>query len=655
MSRVLTVGSVFEEGGQMRRVVSIRPEISQIVLQGVKGEEFVLNNDEFQERVAKGQYRQVNGPTASAMQPMPVRNLTQTERGALDQRLELLEYVEHAQVSGCSWKQTIEHLRMRCVERHLPLPSTRTIQRWRKSSSLAGSTDQLAPRFSARGNKRQLQTRDDLDFDETVADEIFRRYFCTDKFNVSQITKLVNQQCRDRASQRNSEFRGISRRSVSRRIRALEQTLIGHGRVSKATRDQEMRAAIRKILVERPYERVEVDATPLDIFCCNEKREVIGRATCYAGIDAATSALVMVRVCIEKPSQDFVLSALEFCFSPKGDAFSQRYQLNHPWLAPAAIETMVLDNAQEHHGGLVLNALRYLNTTIDYPMAGKPQARPFIERFFGVLKTGLINTLQGSTKSQSTLERDPIGRAMKERLYTVLELEALVIRWIANVYMRTPVQRLEHRFEPGCSPARAMELLKQRHVIVPPPGPDEFRNACLRYHSREMTLGREGVCLDTMTYNSSELAKLYARQGQKTKVKVRFNPLDCRAVFVVDPSDPGVLIEAFNRNSAMPLISFEEARKIRSTHRKSDAQLSGEDYQIAHVKMLRESGDRAVGGSMKDRNRAARAEARELKRLQVQRQEATRQPTEPAHETPSSVGTLSAAPRRQKPGQGEAQ
>jgi len=170
-----------------------------------------------------------------------------------------------------------------------------------------------------------------------------------------------------------------------------------------------------------------------------------------------------------------------------------------------------------------------------------------------------------------------------------------------------------------------------------------------------MTLGREGVGLDTMTYNSSELAKLYARKGQKTKVKVRFNPLDCRAVFVVDPTDPGVLIEAFNRNSAMPLISFEEARKIRSTHRKSDAQLSGEDYQIAHVKMLRESGDRAVGGSMKDRNRAARAEARELKRLQVQRQEATRQPTETAHETPSSVGTLSAAPRRQKPGQGQAQ
>lgn len=264
MSRVLAVDSVFIERDLVLRVASIRPEISQIVLQGVRGEEFVLTNDEFQERVAQGQYRQVNGPTASAMQPMPVRNLTQTERGALDQRLELLECVEEAQVSGCSWKQTTERLQALCAERHLPLPSTRTIQRWLRSSGIAGSTDQLAPRFSARGNKRQLRTVDDLDFDETVTDEIIRRYFSTDKFNVSQITKLVNQQCRDRAAQRNTVFRGISRRSVCRRIRALEQTLIGCGRVSKATRDQEMRAAVRKLHVERPYERVEVDATPLD-------------------------------------------------------------------------------------------------------------------------------------------------------------------------------------------------------------------------------------------------------------------------------------------------------------------------------------------------------------------------------------------------------
>ena len=80
MSRALAVDSIFLERDQVRRVVSIRPEISQIVLQGSQGEEFVLTTDEFQQRVAQGQYRASYGPIASAMQPMPVRNLTQTER-----------------------------------------------------------------------------------------------------------------------------------------------------------------------------------------------------------------------------------------------------------------------------------------------------------------------------------------------------------------------------------------------------------------------------------------------------------------------------------------------------------------------------------------------------------------------------------------------
>ena len=38
MSRVLAVDSVFIERDQVLRVASIRPEISQIVLQGVQGE-----------------------------------------------------------------------------------------------------------------------------------------------------------------------------------------------------------------------------------------------------------------------------------------------------------------------------------------------------------------------------------------------------------------------------------------------------------------------------------------------------------------------------------------------------------------------------------------------------------------------------------------
>jgi len=644
MRSAFAANSVVFSGSRLLRVDSLRPEISQIVLVGDKGEEFVSSFDEFHERVARGQYRWVSNGATTPIAEIPVRHLTKTERCALDQRLELLELVRRGRNDEKPWSAIIVQLDEYCRTKGIAVPNLRTLQRWRKADNFATATDQLAPFYSARGNKRLFKTLEDLDFEETVADEIYQRFCSTDKFNVSQLTKLVNDRCRKRAEERNMFFKGISRRSVGRRVKALTQTLLASGRVDKNTYAQEMRGAIQKFVVERPYERVEVDATPLDVFCCDGSGKIIGRPTCYAGIDAATGAIVTIKCSIQKPSQDFVLSALEFCFSPKGEEFRQKYKLKHPWLAPTSLESIVLDNAQEHHGGVVLNALRYLNTVIDYPMAGKPQAKPYIERFFGTLKAHLINTCPGSVVSQSKMEKDPIGRAMTQNLYTVAELEALIIRWVADVYMQTPSPRLESRFGVGTSPAQAMALLKQQYVVLPPPNPEEFRAACLRYHSKELTLSRVGISFDTMTYHSRELDHLYKELGMKRKVQVRYYPLDCLEIFVVDPRNRDNLIVARNREPAMPLISFEEARAIRKSHRKSDAALSGEEYQAAHVRMLRENHAKAKSGKVGDRNRAARQAEREAHRQQQLRERVVQ-------DSPSvalSAQNLVAAPRRKK-------
>ena len=94
----------------------------------------------------------------------------------------------------------------------------------------------------------------------------------------------------------------------------------------------------------------------------------------------------------------------------------------------------------------------------------------------------------------------------------------------------------------------------------------------------------------------------------------------------------------------MPLISFEEARAIRKSHRKSDAALSGEEYQAAHVRMLRENHAKAKSGKVGDRNRAARQAEREAHRQQQLRERVVQ-------DSPSvtlSAQNLVAAPRRKK-------
>lgn len=210
MNRKLTVDSVVFERDQVFRVSAIRPAVSQIILQGASGEEFFLSPDEFQQKIAAGQYRRSYGPYEQAAGAQPVRNLTQTERSALDQRLAILDYVEKERREGYSLRETINKLRDYCADNNLPFPSERTVQRWQKTSSLSTSPDQLAPNFHCRGNKRAMNSADDFDFEETIVDEIMLSYFMSDKYSLKAVTESVNHQCHLRAARRNVEFRGIS-------------------------------------------------------------------------------------------------------------------------------------------------------------------------------------------------------------------------------------------------------------------------------------------------------------------------------------------------------------------------------------------------------------------------------------------------------------
>ncbi|MNG32311.1 hypothetical protein D3C84_1182950 [compost metagenome] len=73
------------------------------------------------------------------------------------------------------------------------------------------------------------------------------------------------------------------------------------------------------------------------------------------------------------------------------------------------------------------------------------------------------------------------------------------------------------------------------------------------------------------------------------------------------------------------------------------------------MQMLKEGRDRAVGGSMKNRNHAARGREREDERFKTLRQESSRPAVETILDTPSMTAVLSAAPRRKKSVEGDPQ
>lgn len=638
-------GSTVKQGETDYRVVSYRPQNSQIRLEDQNGFELICNTDDFNNLVAQGDFHVLNYLSETPSPLLKKRFLTQSERIDLDRRLELLKVFNSARDQGCNAKESMAILNAHCEQQRYQLPSFRTVQRWRVLESNAPEREAIAPRLSLRGRRSKIFEFGVDGVEEVALDSIMKYYCDTDKFSISAITKFVNVNCTRYARNHAIAFEGMSQRTVRRRIKSISKLLIAPGQVDKLTFHQEMRAAVKRFFVERPYERVEVDATSADIFLRDESGRSIGRATIYAGIDVATAHILMLVISIRKPSEDLVLKTFQFGFAPKDESFHSKYNLKNQWPTPAAIETVVLDNAQEHHGAMVLSALRYLGVTIDYPQAGKPQAKPFIERFFGVIKTKFINACPGSVCSQSELEKNSYKKAEAQNLLTLEEFEAKVFRWVADVYHQTPIPRLEDRFGPGCTPLRAMSILKSKYGTLPPPSYQQFTDACWSYKKDTRLLRHDGIPFEGIQFHSAELGRLYREIGKGWKLQIRYNPLDCSAIQVVDPRDNQNLIEAFNKNTFMPVQSFEDAKFARSNTRRSDGEMAGSDYAMHEAELMEELDAKKKSRKMRERNQAARKQE-EMNQTKSRPKKILQAGFETAADSPAN--TLTAAPRRRK-------
>jgi putative transposase len=575
----LKVDSLVRSGDSLMRVTAVKPQHTQVILEGASGETLIYQFDDFNNKVARGELCPIfEESTANAQ--LPVRSLTQHERQVLDSRLNMVNEVKKLQAQGCSWKEINDHLLTIFGSN---TPSVRTIQRWLERANLSVGVEALAPYFSNRG---RLPTCLNIDLSNLIIDELEKWYISTDRFKAGQITLAINVRLRAKCEELGVKFTGVSRRTITRYIANFAVSDLARGRLDPRTLRHALRGAFSYLSVERPYQRVELDATPLDIFAVDSLRKVIGRPTLYLVVDCATRCVIGIHLTIQPESQIGLLRTLISMFEPKDKAYMERYNLERSLPAPSMFNFMVVDNSAAHHGDAMRRAVVYLGALVEFTEARVPQQKPFVERKFGTLKTGLIEMLRGATKSQEPLEDEALGRAMREACYTLEELEGLIIRWVAEVYMDKPIESLTQRFGHPCSPRRAMKLLAEKYPLLPPPTPQAFEKACLNFSSDSVRLTQDGVKFGGFQFNSDVLYELFMASPVKSRVEVRSHPLDVSKVYVVDPRDQKSLVVADNKLTGLPAMSFETAKSIRQSHYKSDAELSAEDYAQSYVKLM---------------------------------------------------------------------
>lgn len=304
----------------------------------------------------------------------------------------------------------------------------------------------------------------------------------------------------------------------------------------------------------------------------------------------------------------------------------QRFGVKQALPPPALWHKMCGDNSAAHHGQGMYHALWYLGVANEFSQAGKPQSHPYVERTHGSTKTGLIKKLCGANLSEEILEKNPEGRAVREAGLTLPQLENLVARWICDVYMNKPLERLTYRFGYRCSPRQAMNELTKIFPLVPPPTPEEFREACLQYRSKKVVLTSQGVVFETFRYNSQELYELYLAAPRQSKVEIRWHPLDVSSISVVSPLDQKVMITVPNKQRNLPPMSFGEAKQIRRQLYKSDAELTEEAYHQAAVELYRDIHALNKAAKVANRKRGARAADKQQQTKALQANKATRAP-----------------------------
>ncbi|MGH1448801.1 MAG: hypothetical protein ACRBBM_05170 [Pseudomonadaceae bacterium] len=641
-------GSIVKgSGNSLYQVKELRPQFEQIVLEGQSGELLVFKIPEFNTSVAKGEYQPIYEGSAekAGKAEKSARVLSHKERNQLDLRLEVLSEVTVLRKQGKSWIEILNALKENL---NCEIPALRTIQRWYASSLQSDDANELAPKFSARGNRSQLGP----EIKGVVIEAIKDMYCGSDRFNVTSITMMANAKSASLCADLGLPFTGVSRRTVSRILYKYATFERFRGRMSQGALKKALSPAIQYHEVEAPYDRVEFDATPLNVLVVDEDGQVIGKPTLYLIVDCATRCPIAFHLSIQAESQYTLLKLLEMAFHPRDETFLSRYGVKKP-LAPCAMwQIMAGDNSAAHHGEAMYRALRFLGCTVEFTQAGKPQEHPFVERAHGSLKTGLIQMLAGSHISQEKLEKEALSRAMREAKYTVSALENLIARWICEVYMDRPLERLTTRFNELCSPRKAMDILSKRYPMLPPPTPDDFRAACMNFSVKHVSLTPHGIRYQCFDYNSEDLQKLLMTSPRGCKVEVRSHPLDVSQVSVVSLEDQKKMVVAYNKARNLPPMSFEEAKAIRTKFYQSDAAISVEEYAQGYAKLIQDIQEKNGEKKVSSKRHSARAKNRQTETAELHRKNHSERNLAPnstdGTSTEMILAALTPAPRRIK-------
>lgn len=242
-------------------------------------------------------------------------------------------------------------------------------------------------------------------------------------------------------------------------------------------------------------------------------------------MDVATRMILGASIA-EAPNARTVLDVLDMVMRDKSSV-SELAECRLPWFQHCGLGTIVIDTGGEFFDENVQNAILTAGGSFIYGRTGVPMDKPFVERFFGGLRTLFADEIPGKTgySPDCLVGYDREGMA----IFNADQFRLVLIRHLVDFY---PLR--EHRGLLGKRPIDAWKDA-QKYGVVRPPQPRTRRHATgLRLRR---TFSKEGIGICAIPFGNPELFPKSIRNG-KFEVEVRLDPNDLREITAVIGDEP---------------------------------------------------------------------------------------------------------------------
>lgn len=371
----------------------------------------------------------------------------------------------------------------------------------------------------------------------------------------------------------------------------------------------------RRIIIERPLERVEMDTVHLPVKVMLGDH-IADNIHLTQAIDCCTSVVLGWRFTVGPPSESDGLRCVESILFSKRDTFKRLGLDEQIDLDVCGTpEVLVVDNGPENKGER-MTRLAGLGITLEYCKSKHPHHKPFIERLNKSFKAEVLDLLPGTTRfNGKDGARDPVQ--LGESLLTLEELERWIVRWYYQSWVKHELERLvrkdfEERVKLGRTPEqRWISIQESGYPARPSPSVTQWELTRRVHHERQLNR-KSGISFEGFRYKGPNLAKLISRFGE-TNVKILVDLDDFREVLVYTAEgEPLVPLTEEFVTTGSPAYSFADMKRRSAELRPQPiadpvAKKFNEDLRQARLT----SPARPARLSRTDRNRAASSFARE--------------------------------------------